>query len=147
MGDRVLCEARGVAVEAGELLDDVRAHVAVLLLDVLGRLERRVGLAAVAQQRLHKVRDVAAGDGDRLDRGPDHVALGHGDDVRDAVARVDDGTCQGPVVDLGGRHEAASARTACTAMYRPAQLKDSKKISAVFSRFSGGFNGCGDAAV
>jgi hypothetical protein len=28
-------------------------------------------------------------------------------------------------------------------MYMPAQLKDSKKISAVFSRFSGGFRGCG----
>jgi hypothetical protein len=27
-------------------------------------------------------------------------------------------------------------------MYMPAQLKDSKKISAVASRFSGGFNGC-----
>ena len=32
--------------------------------------------------------------------------------------------------------------TACTAMYRPAQLKDSNMISAVFSRFSGGFRGC-----
>lgn len=38
-------------------------------------------------------------------------------------------------------HEAARAKTACTAMYSPAQLKDSKKISAVFSRFSGGFKG------
>jgi hypothetical protein len=38
-------------------------------------------------------------------------------------------------------HDAARARTACTAIYRPAQLKDSKKISAVFSRFSGGFRG------
>lgn len=37
--------------------------------------------------------------------------------------------------------DAARARTAWTAMYRPAQLKDSKKISAVFSRFSGGFRG------
>jgi hypothetical protein len=37
--------------------------------------------------------------------------------------------------------EAARARTAWTAMYIPAQLKDSKKISAVFSRFSGGFRG------
>ena len=38
-------------------------------------------------------------------------------------------------------HEAARASTACTAMYRPAQLKDSNMISAVFSRFSGGFRG------
>lgn len=39
-------------------------------------------------------------------------------------------------------HDAARARTAWTAMYMPAQLNDSKKISAVFSRFSGGFRGC-----
>ena len=37
--------------------------------------------------------------------------------------------------------DAASASTACTAMYKPAQLKDSNMISAVFSRFSGGFKG------
>ena len=44
-------------------------------------------------------------------------------------------------VTLDDVQEAARARTACTAIYMPAQLKDSKKISAVFSRFSGGFNG------
>jgi hypothetical protein len=38
-------------------------------------------------------------------------------------------------------HDAAKASTACTAMYKPAQLKDSNIISAVFSRFSGGFKG------
>lgn len=37
--------------------------------------------------------------------------------------------------------EAARARTACTAMYKPLMLKDSKKISAICSRFSGGFKG------
>jgi hypothetical protein len=37
--------------------------------------------------------------------------------------------------------EAARARTACTAMYRPLILNDSKKISAVCSLFSGGFRG------
>lgn len=50
-----------------------------------------------------------------------------------------------PVNDLSETlddvHDAARASTACTAMYSPAQLKDSKKISAVFSRFSGGFRG------
>lgn len=39
-------------------------------------------------------------------------------------------------------HEAANANMACTAMYNPAQLKDSNIISAVFSRASGGFSGC-----
>ena len=38
-------------------------------------------------------------------------------------------------------HEAARARTACTAMYNPWQLNDSNIISAVFSRFSGGLRG------
>lgn len=38
-------------------------------------------------------------------------------------------------------HDAARARTACTAMYKPWTLNDSKKISAVASRFSGGFRG------
>lgn len=37
---------------------------------------------------------------------------------------------------------AASANTACTAIYKPAQLKVSNMISAVFSRDSGGFKGC-----
>ena len=50
-----------------------------------------------------------------------------------------------PVKDLSDTFEevqdAASANTACTAMYRPAQLNDSNMISAVFSRFSGGFRG------
>lgn len=55
-----------------------------------------------------------------------------------------------PVSDLSVTfddvHEAARANTACTAIYNPAQLKDSKKISAVFSRFSGGFNGYSKSA-
>lgn len=38
-------------------------------------------------------------------------------------------------------HDAASASTAWTAMYRPATLNDSNMISAVFSRFSGGLSG------
>jgi len=38
-------------------------------------------------------------------------------------------------------HDAASASTAWTAMYRPWTLNDSNMISAVASRFSGGFRG------
>lgn len=37
--------------------------------------------------------------------------------------------------------EAARAKTACTAIYSPGTLKDSKKISAVYSRFSGALRG------
>jgi hypothetical protein len=44
-------------------------------------------------------------------------------------------------VTLLDDHDAASAKTAWTAMYSPWMLNDSKKISAVFSRFSGGFSG------
>jgi hypothetical protein len=38
-------------------------------------------------------------------------------------------------------HDAAKASTACTAMYKPGTLKVSNMISAVYSRFSGVFNG------
>jgi len=62
----VLKEVAAVAVVLGELLDDVGRDVAVVLLDFLGRLEGRVRLAAVAQQRLHEVGDVTACDRDRL---------------------------------------------------------------------------------
>lgn len=43
--------------------------------------------------------------------------------------------------------DAARASTAWTAMYSPAQLKDSNIISAVFSRFSGGLRGCRHASA
>ena len=36
---------------------------------------------------------------------------------------------------------AAKANTACTAIYKPLAPNDSKKISAVYSLFSGGFKG------
>ena len=38
-------------------------------------------------------------------------------------------------------HDAAKASTACTAIYNPGTLKVSNIISAVYSRFSGGFMG------
>ena len=37
--------------------------------------------------------------------------------------------------------EAASANTACTAMYKPGTLNDSNMISAVYSLFSGVLRG------
>ena len=56
-----------------ELLHDVLADVAVLLLDPAGDLELVLGrnarhLAALAHQVEHELGDVAAGDGDVLDR-------------------------------------------------------------------------------
>ena len=101
-GDLELAEELvGLLVEAAELLDDVRTDVAFLLLDSFGGLQAAVGLAPVPQQLLHEVGDVPPGEVHALDRGPDHVALGHGDDVRDALARVDDGAGQGAVRDFG----------------------------------------------
>ena len=90
--DDVLGEAAPIAVEARELLDDVGADVAVFLLDLLGCLQGAVGLAPVSQQGLYKVGDVTAGDGDGLDGRANDVSLSDGDDVRDAVTGIDDGT-------------------------------------------------------
>ena len=100
--DRVLRESCGITVETAELLDDIRAHVAMLLLDLLGCLEGRVGLAAVTEQGLDEVCDVATGDGDRLDRRADDVSFGNGDHMRNTVTRVDDSSGQRAVLHLGG---------------------------------------------
>ena len=56
-----------------ELLHDVLAHVAVLLLDLARDLELVLGrhvrhLAALAHEVKHELGDVAPGDGDVLDR-------------------------------------------------------------------------------
>ena len=90
-----------------ELLDDVLAHVAVLLLDLAGNLELVLGrdvdhFAALTEEVEHELRDVAAGDGDVLDCGADHIALSDGYDVRDTVTGVNDGAGQGALCDLAG---------------------------------------------
>jgi hypothetical protein len=85
----------GLRVVLPELLDDVLAHICVVLLDFPGDFELVLGrhlchLTALAHQVEHELRDVPPGDRDVLDRAADHVAFGAGDDVRDAIARVDD---------------------------------------------------------
>jgi hypothetical protein len=120
----------GLAVEARKLLDDIRTYVAVFLLDALGGLKRRVGLAALSEERLYELGNVATCDRYALDRRADNVALGDRDDVGDTGTRVNDGACKRSVLDLGA------------GPYSPATLKDSNMISAVASRFSGGFSGC-----
>ncbi len=102
-------------VVLAELLHDVLAHVAVLLLDLARDLELVLGrhvrhLAALAHEVEHELRDVAPGDGDVLDRAADDVPLRARDDVRDAVARVDDGAGERAVRDTirgprGGERE------------------------------------------
>lgn len=100
--DGVLRESCGVAVETAELLDDIRADIAVRLLDLLGSLERGVRLTAVTQEGLDEVCNIATGDWDRLDRGTDDVSLGHGNDMGNTVTGVDDSSGQRAVLHLGG---------------------------------------------
>ena len=90
-----------------ELLHDVLAHVAVLLLDLARNLELVLGrhvrhLAALAHEVEHELGDVASGNGDVLDRAPDNVPLRAGDDVRDTVAGVDDSAGEGTVCNAVG---------------------------------------------
>ena len=86
----VLFEPLGrLLVVFGELADDIRTHVAVLLLDGLGRLERLLGRYAdfaLFEKRLDEVGDVATRDWDVLDARADHVAFGYWDYVRHTVA-------------------------------------------------------------
>lgn len=96
----MLSELGPIAVVLGELLDDVGADVAVLLLDLLGRLERGVGLASVTEQRLHEIGDITTGDGDGLDGRADDIALCDGDDVGHTVTGVNDGTGERAVRDF-----------------------------------------------
>ena len=51
------------------------------------------------QQRLDEAGDAPAGDWNVFDAGADDVALGDGNDVRDAVAGVDDDAGQRPLAD------------------------------------------------
>lgn len=93
-------KSASVTVELGELLDNVRAHVTVFLLDLLGSFERRVWFASVTKQRLDKIGDVASSDGDRLDRRADDVALCDGNDVRNTVSRINDSSGKRAIMDL-----------------------------------------------
>ena len=90
----------------GELFDNVGTHVAELLLDRLGRVERLLGRnadLALLEQILHKVGDVAAADGYVFDAAADDVAVGHRDDVGDTIAAVDDDARQRSLVYLTTR--------------------------------------------
>lgn len=64
---------------------------------------RRNFLVAFPEELLDESSDVTASEGDVLDAASDDVPLGHWDYMGDAVARVDDGSGQGPLGDLLGR--------------------------------------------
>lgn len=85
----------GLRVVLSELLDDVLTHVRIILLDLSGDLQLVLGrhlrhLAALSHEIEHELRDVPPGYRDVFDGAPDHVALGAGNDMGHAVARVDD---------------------------------------------------------
>lgn len=85
----------GLRVVLSELLDDVLTHVRIILLDLSGDLQLVLGrhlhhLTALSHEIEHKLRDVPPCYRDVFDGAPDHVALGAGDDMGHAVARVDD---------------------------------------------------------
>jgi hypothetical protein len=116
-------------------------------------------LLAVSHQLLDVAGDGSAGQGDVLNAAADHIAICHRNNVGNTVSRIDDGSGQGTFFYLSKEEvskeekegpegltldevqEAASARTAWTAIYKPGTLNVSNIISAVYSRFSGGFKG------
>jgi hypothetical protein len=98
----MLQETIGLAIVAGELLDDIGTHVAVLLLHLLGGLQAAVRLTAVSQQALHKVCDVSASDGDALDGRSNDVALSYRDNVGDTVTGVNNSSGEGSISHFGG---------------------------------------------
>lgn len=100
--DGVFQESIGLAVEAGELFDHVRADVAVFLLDLFCGLETAVGLASISKKGLDEVCDISAGDRDAFDRAANHVALCNWYDVGHAVAGVNYDSGKGAVGDFGG---------------------------------------------
>ena len=91
-----------------ELLHDVLAHIAVLLLDLPGDLQlvfrRDIGhLSALTHEVEHELGDITTGDGDVLDGTPNNITLRAGNDVGNTVSGVDDGTRERAVGDTVGR--------------------------------------------
>lgn len=81
-------------IELPELLDDILTHVRVVFLDLPGDLQLVLGwylrhLATLSHQVEYELRDVSPGDRYVFDGAADHIALGAGNDMGHAVARVD----------------------------------------------------------
>ena|SRR6267154_1646490 len=78
-----------------ELLDDILTHVRIVFLYLPGDLKlvlRRYlrHLATLSHQVKYELRDVSPCNRDVFDGAADHIALGAGDHMGHAVARVDD---------------------------------------------------------
>ena len=77
-----------------KLLDDILAHIRIVLLYLPGDLKlvlRRYlrHLATLSHQVKYELRDVSPGNRDVFDGAADHIALGAGDHMGHAIARVD----------------------------------------------------------
>lgn len=88
--------------------DDVLADITVILLHLTRDLEvvlRRHSrhLAPLSHQIEHELGDITPGDRDMLDRAPNDIAFRAGNNVRHAVARVDDGAGESAVSHAVGR--------------------------------------------
>ena len=93
----------GLLVVLGELLGQVRAHIAVGLLDPLCDIHRLVGGdvgLTLSQNLLDELSNAATGNGNVLDGRADNVTLSDRDDVGDTITRVNNGAGQGPLGDL-----------------------------------------------
>ena len=105
LGRELLHPLARVLVVLAKLLGHIRTDVAVLFLDALCNVHgvvRGDGRLALAQQQLNVVGDVTAGDRDVLDARADHVAIGHRNNVRHAVAGVHNGARERALLDLLG---------------------------------------------
>ena len=87
-----------------ELLHDIRADVAVGLLDTLGDLTGHgggnSGTLTISHQLLDERSDGASSKRDGLDGGTNNVTFSDGDDVSNTSTRINNGTSKGPVGDL-----------------------------------------------
>jgi len=76
-------------VVLGELLNDIRADIAIAFLDLLSDLHRLIGRNAgltLSKKLLHKLGDASAGNGDVLDGRSDDVTLSNRDHVSDTIS-------------------------------------------------------------
>jgi len=95
-----------LGVKLGELLDHVRADVAVGFLDSLGNLKglsgRNSSTLTLSHELLNEAGDITTSNGDVLDATTNDVTISHRDDVGDTITRIDDGSGQGSLCDLLG---------------------------------------------
>jgi|SRR6266403_105877 len=94
----------GLHIILSELFDDILTHICIVFLDLPGDFQLVFGrylrhLATLSHQVEYELRDISSGNWDVFDGAADHIALGAGDNMRNAVARVDDSASERTVCD------------------------------------------------